>query len=91
MSSKTNKRIVEIKTTLSANALAKEGFQHLRKITPILSGNARRKTSLNGDTIIGDYPYAQRLDQGASKQAPDGMTQPTVEYISEWVQKQSKG
>lgn len=49
--------------------------------TPIRSGNARRKTKLNKDEIIADYPYAKRLDEGYSKQAPKGMTVPTEKYM----------
>lgn len=49
--------------------------------TPIRSGNARRKTKIQKDTIKANYPYAKRLDEGYSKQAPDGMVKPTVEFI----------
>lgn len=49
--------------------------------TPIKTGNARRKTDLVGNRIIGAYPYAQRLDEGWSKQSPDGMIGPTAEHI----------
>lgn len=50
-------------------------------ITPIRSGNARRSTRLRGDTIEANYPYAQRLDEGWSKQAPQGMSAPTEKFI----------
>lgn len=49
--------------------------------TPIDTGRARKSTRLNGDTIEARYPYAQRLDQGSSRQAPDGMSRPTEAYI----------
>lgn len=50
--------------------------------TPIRSGRARRNTFLkNKNEIIGQYPYAQRLDEGYSRQAPDGMTKPTEAYF----------
>ena len=52
------------------------------KETPVRSGNARRKTKLNNKTIQANYPYAQRLDEGYSKQSPEGMTQPTVDFIT---------
>jgi hypothetical protein len=51
------------------------------KTTPKRSGNARRRTKLVGDTIQARYPYAQRLDEGLSKQAPEGMSKPTEEFI----------
>lgn len=49
--------------------------------TPIRTGNARRKTSLIGNDITANYPYATKLNEGASRQAREGMTTPTVDYI----------
>jgi hypothetical protein len=47
------------------------------KLTPIRTGNARRHTHLvNNRYIEANYAYAQRLDQGWSRQAPTGMTKP---------------
>jgi hypothetical protein len=48
-------------------------------------GNARRKTILRGNEIQANYPYAQRLEEGWSTQAPDGMTEPTIEEIRKYV------
>ena len=46
-------------------------------LTPIRSGNARNNTRLvNNSYIDANYAYAQRLDQGWSRQAPNGMTKP---------------
>ena len=56
-------------------------YAYWRKITPIRSGNARRNTRLAGNTIEARYPYAQALDQGASRQAPQGMSEPTTQYL----------
>ena len=61
--------------------LPKEAYQEFVKETPIRSGNARRKTKLKGKTIVADYAYAKRLDEGYSKQSPDGMTKPTEDFI----------
>ena len=58
-----------------------DAFTFFRAHTPVRSGNARRNTVLNKNTIVGAYPYAQRLDDGYSKQAPDGMSKPTEAYI----------
>lgn len=53
-----------------------------RAATPVLTGNARKKTILkNNKELIGDYPYAVRLDNGFSDKAPDGMTKPTQAYF----------
>ena len=69
------------------DTVPKAGYEHFKKITPIRSGNARRKTRQQGTTIKADYPYAVRLDQGWSKQAPKGMVQPTIEFMSKLVNK----
>jgi hypothetical protein len=52
------------------------------KNTPIRSGNARSKTTLKGgDSIAADYGYAGSLMKGTSKQAPQGMTDPTIDWV----------
>jgi hypothetical protein len=56
-------------------------YDFWRNITPIRTGNARRKTRLNQNTIEARYPYAQALDSGASRQAPQGMSEPTTQYL----------
>ena len=84
-------RLQQIKKEITAEAMAKEGFNYFRKITPFRTGNAKRNTFLNKDTIEATYPYARRLDEGYSPQARDGMTKPTEAYVQEWVNKQSKG
>lgn len=63
------------------NELPKEAKKEFVKNTPIRSGNARRSTRLNKDTIEANYPYAKRLDEGYSKQSPQGMTKPTEAFI----------
>jgi hypothetical protein len=56
------------------------------ELTPVRTGNARSRTRLvNNDTIVADYPYAERLDSGWSKQAPRGMTQPFEAWVRRWV------
>ena len=50
-------------------------------LTPIDTGNARSRTRLHGDVIEANYPYAQRLDQGWSKQAPNGMVKPFDAWV----------
>lgn len=76
--------------------LPKEAYKVFRDITPIATGNARNKTKLQGNRIVGQYAYADVLDKGrhntnrgmrGSKQAPKGMTQPTVQYIKDRVNK----
>lgn len=65
--------------------LPREAYDYFRSITPIRSGNARRRTRLQGNTIQADYVYAERLDQGHSKQAPQGMIKPTERWLQRRV------
>lgn len=62
-------------------AIAEEAFDYLVSITPKDRGNARRKTRLRDQTIEMRYPYAERLDNGYSDQAPNGMSTPTLKYL----------
>lgn len=62
-----------------------KAFPVWKKNTPKKTGNALRHTKIIGnsynDRIEADYPYAKALDDGASKQSPDGMSKPTQEFI----------
>lgn len=54
---------------------------YFKKITPKDTGNARRNTRKKPNEILADYAYAGRLDEGWSKQAPNGMSDPAIEYF----------
>jgi hypothetical protein len=71
--------------------LPQEAYKEFVKDTPIRSGNARRKTRLSGNKIVAGYNYAQKLDEGFSRQAPDGMTKPTEEFIKKRMTQRIKG
>ena len=66
-------------------ALPENSLEKYKELTPKRTGNARSKTTLNKQTIIAGYPYAEPLDKGASKQAPKGMTLP----FSLWLRRQA--
>ena len=63
------------------DALPQKAYKEFVKNTPVRSGNARRRTKLRKSEIQADYVYAQRLDEGYSKQSPEGMVQPTEEFV----------
>ena len=75
-------------------------YQTMADALPILisntpqgsSGHARLNTrlSLNKLSIDSDYPYAEALDSGSSKQAPNGFTKPTIEQLPRIVDKHIK-
>ena len=60
----------------------REAEAEFKSLTPVRSGNARRRTNLKGnDKIVADYAYAERLDDGYSHQAPRGMTVPFERWV----------
>ncbi len=71
--------------------LPRAAHEEFVKTTPKRSGNARRNTRLQDTKIIADYAYSQRLDEGYSSQAPQGMTQPTEQWIQREVDRRLKG
>jgi len=80
-----NKRMGKLKQV--PDQLLKNAETELKANTPIQSGNARNKTKLRGNKIRSNYPYAGRLDSGWSKQAPNGFTEPTIEFMDKNVDK----
>ncbi len=81
-SNTTGKKLDKVEQQL--RQLPAQAADVFKQNTPVRSGNARRKTGLRGqDSIVADYPYAQKLDDGYSKQAPQGMTEPTKRYIKQ--------
>jgi len=65
----------------------KQLYPFYRKETPIRSGNARNKTKLRSSEIRSKYPYAGRLDDGWSDQAPKGFTEPSIEKLDSIIDK----
>ena len=71
------------------NKVMGEAYDYFKAETPIRSGNARRNTkkqaTANNSRILADYAYADRLDNGWSSQAPNGMSEPTIKFIEEKI------
>ena len=63
------------------DGVPESAYAFWRRTTPIRSGRARRSTRLNNNTIEARYPYAEALDSGSSKQAPQGMSKPTTDFL----------
>ena len=68
-----------------AKTLPKEAYDYFVDSTPIRTGNARRSTRLRGTTIDANYKYAERLDEGYSRQAPKGMSGPTEKFLQKRI------
>lgn len=73
----TNKSIVDATATVVQESA--------KKHTPIKSGRARRNwnksTSSQGFRVENNVPYIGRLEEGYSKQAPNGIIGPTLRDI----------
>lgn len=67
--------------------LPAEAYNFWVKTTPKRTGRARRSTRLKGNTISAQYPYAERLDDGYSNQAPNGMSKPTEQFVIQRLRK----
>lgn len=67
--------------------LPMETYRFWKSITPIKTGNARRKTNLFGRQFRADYDYAVPLDKGRSKQAPRGLDKPTWQWFKQKVKR----
>ena len=91
MSGEINKRLSKLQSTLSPAALTQVAYPIFRALTPIKSGNAKSKTNIVKNEIEAAYPYASRLDEGYSKQAPRGMTAPTIERVQQYIKGQANG
>jgi endonuclease YncB( thermonuclease family) len=81
-------RLDKIKKDLNDRQLAKVAYDQFVLTTPIRSGNARDRTGLKNNVILANYPYAQRLDDGYSRQAPKGMTEPTLKHVQQYIKRQ---
>jgi hypothetical protein len=88
--SQLNARLSKQQTQLTN--LAKDSIDKFKSLTPIDTGNARSKTYLasNNSKIVANYSYAQALDNGHSKQAPDGMIKPFTTWFKQQLKKIGK-
>jgi hypothetical protein len=69
------------------STLPKETYDFWVAQTPKKTGQARNKTNLKGDTIVANYAYAKKLDEGYSQQAPKGMSKPTEKFLQELLKR----
>lgn len=77
-----------------------QAFAYFKRITPVRTGFAKRNTRLVNNVIEAAYAYAFVLDKGrhmtnkgmrGSKQAPEGMSKPTIKKFGDWVRNFIKG
>ena len=71
----------------------KAGYRVYKDTTPVKTGNAKSKTgvktsskpSARGNQIQAKYGYANKLDEGWSRQAPDGMSKGAIDEMDNFV------
>lgn len=85
MASNCVSRLNKVLNTLNEQKVSEVAYRAFVQYTPEKTGNAKRKTVKSGNDIDANYPYAQRLEEGYSKQAPKGMTEPTIEEVRRYV------
>jgi len=85
VASKCVARLNKVLDTVSDKNITEVAYKAFVKNTPVRSGNARRNTRKSGNAIDANYAYAQRLEEGYSRQAPKGMTEPTIEEVRDYV------
>jgi hypothetical protein len=65
--------------------VADDVYKEAKAHTPVKSGNARRnwteKTTKDNFLVQNKVPYIERLEAGASRQAPKGIIGPTLTAI----------
>ena len=84
---KTVDRLQYLKKNLTPKKIIDATFPVFIKNTPVKSGNARRRTISYDNSIIANYSYATRLDEGWSKQSPQGMVKPTIQAARDYIKK----
>lgn len=83
----------ELKGSISKdyNEFAREVYQEIVHTTPVNTGRARRgwvapgritKDNYNATITRNSVPYIGNLEDGASKQAPNGIVQPAIDKIT---------
>ena len=85
LSNNIGRRLSKIEKDLAQ--IPSAAHREFQSLTPIDTGNARRSTALRGTAIDANYPYAVRLNTGWSKQAPNGMTDDTIDFIRDQIRK----
>jgi hypothetical protein len=85
VSNNIDKRIAKLQQEFTT--IVGEAHQKFVEVTPIDTGNAKSKTDLRGNEIQANYDYSVRLQEGYSKQAPNGMRDKTIDHIRNIIKK----
>lgn len=79
-------RAMKLQIGQKIQSIALDLYNGVKSRTPVRSGAAKRawtyRKSAVGYTVSNNKPYIGPLDKGSSRQAPQGMTRPTIQEIS---------
>ena len=65
--------------TKNLNKFPQKAHRKVVELTPVKTGNAQRHTRLiNNSLIRGEYHYSGALNEGKSRQAPNGIVDPFI-------------
>jgi hypothetical protein len=87
MALKSIDRLNKINKEITSKKLVEVAYPVFLKNTPVRSGNARKNTIKADTEIDANYPYALRLDNGWSKQSPNGMVKPAFQAVRDYIRK----
>jgi len=92
----TRKAMTDLKLMLDQDVrlISQEVLTQVKRFTPVRSGRARgnwrlqqtgniKSNSGNAAKIYNNLPYVARLNEGYSKQSPEGITRPAFRAVSQ--------
>jgi hypothetical protein len=89
MQGKVDIRSLEKQVESLINDVAQHTFKTAKALTPVRSGRARdnwtKDTTRQGFEVENSVPYIGVLDKGSSKQAPRGISKPTVRKVTGYI------
>lgn len=93
---KSSRSIKDLQTQVQGliKDIKEKTYQTARSLTPVDSGYARsqwkKRDQARGFKVTNATPYIPFLDQGWSRQAPKGITKPTVRTITGYIKTKSR-
>ena len=89
MQGKLDMRALERQVDSLIKDVAQHTFKTAKSLTPVRSGRARdnwtKDTTRDGFEVENSVPYIGVLDKGSSRQAPRGISKPTVRKVAGYI------
>lgn len=93
---KSSRSIKDLSTQVKGliNDIKEQTYQTARSLTPVDTGYAKsqwkKRDQAKGFKVTNATPYIPFLDEGWSKQAPKGITKPTVRKMAGYIKTKSR-